>query len=102
MSLFLALTNSLKRHASHLPATRQTLPCLQSQAQDPSVNRPEDSIILWKAICSSKLLINTIMILLLNNCDLLERKLESGVKVREYITDFGDRPNDVQTVIKCL
>ena len=102
MSLCLALTNSLKRHASHLPATRHTLPCLQSRAQDPTVNRLEDSFVLWRAICSSKLLVNTIMILLLNKCDLLERKLENGVKVREYITDFGDRPNDVQTVIKCL
>jgi guanine nucleotide-binding protein alpha-1 subunit len=42
------------------------------------------------------------MILLLNKCDLLKRKLESGVKVREYITSFGDRPNNVETVVKCL
>jgi hypothetical protein len=81
MSLFLALTNSLERHASHLLATRQT----QSHAQDPSVNRPEDSTILWKAICSFKPLINTTMILLLNKSDLLKRKIESGVKVRKTL-----------------
>jgi hypothetical protein len=59
-------------------------------------------MLFWKAICSSNLLINTTMILLLNKCDLLKRKLESGVKVRKYITDFGDRPNNVKTVVKCL
>jgi guanine nucleotide-binding protein alpha-1 subunit len=72
-----------------------------SHAQDPSINRLEDSFILWKAICSSKLLANTTMIVFLNKCDLLKRKLKNGVHVRRYLTSFADRPNDVHTVVKC-
>ncbi|KAF8902591.1 heterotrimeric G protein alpha subunit [Gymnopilus junonius] len=72
----------------------------QRLEEDPSVNRLEDSIILWTSICSSRLLAKTQLILFLNKCDLLRRKLKRGVKVNQYLPSFGDRPNEVMTVIK--
>ncbi|KAF8553230.1 G-alpha-domain-containing protein [Imleria badia] len=42
--------------------------------EDPTVNRLEDSFILWKAVCSSKLLSRTALILFLNKVDILEKK----------------------------
>ncbi|KAH9474745.1 Guanine nucleotide-binding protein alpha-4 subunit [Psilocybe cubensis] len=72
----------------------------QRLEEDPSVNRLEDSIILWTSICSSKLLSKTQLILFLNKCDLLRRKLKRGVKVNHYLPSFGDRPNEVIPVVK--
>ncbi|KAJ3503392.1 hypothetical protein NLJ89_g8458 [Agrocybe chaxingu] len=74
----------------------------QRLEEDPKVNRLEDSIILWTSICSSKLLSKTQLILFLNKCDLLRRKLKRGVKVNQYLPSFGDRPNEVITVVKYL
>ena len=37
----------------------------------------------------------------LNKCDLLREKLRRGVRVRDHVTSFGERTNDVQTVTKC-
>ncbi|PPR07829.1 hypothetical protein CVT24_003106 [Panaeolus cyanescens] len=72
----------------------------QRLEEDPKVNRLQDSIILWTSICSSKLLAKTQLILFLNKCDLLRRKLKRGVKVNQYLPSFGDRPNEVITVVK--
>ncbi len=69
--------------------------------EDGSVNRLEDSTILWQSICSSKLLAKTQLILFMNKCDLLKRKLKRGVKVKKYLPSYGDRPNDVMNVVKC-
>jgi hypothetical protein len=73
----------------------------QRLEEDSSVNRFEDSILLWTAICSSPLLVKTQLILFLNKCDLLRRKLKRGVKVNQYLPSFGDRENDLTHVIKC-
>ena len=73
----------------------------QRLEEDHSVNRLEDSIILWTSICASKLLAKTQLILFLNKCDLLRRKLKRGIKVNQYLPSFGDRPNEVMTVVKC-
>lgn len=35
-------------------------------------------------------------------CDLLERKLEAGVRVKDYVPSYGSRENNVDTVKKCL
>lgn len=40
--------------------------------QDLKVNRLEDSLILWKAVVSNKLLANVNIVLFLNKCDLLQ------------------------------
>ena len=73
----------------------------QRLEEDNRVNRLEDSIALWTSICSSKLLTKTQLILFLNKCDLLRRKLKRGIKVNKYFPSFGDRPNEVMTVVKC-
>ena len=73
----------------------------QKLAEDGKTNRLEDSFQLWKMICSSKLLARTQIILFLNKCDLLEKKLASGVKVSRYVPSFGDRRNDAATVTHC-
>ncbi|KAH8092195.1 G-protein alpha subunit [Cristinia sonorae] len=67
-------------------------------AEDKRVNRLEDSYTLWKTICSSKLLAKAQIILFLNKCDLLEKKLRAGVQVKDYVPSFGKRKNDAQTV----
>ncbi|PSR73028.1 hypothetical protein PHLCEN_2v11132 [Hermanssonia centrifuga] len=66
-------------------------------AEDRRVNRLEDSYSLWKMICSSKLLSHAQIILFLNKCDLLEKKLLGGVRVKDYVPSFGERSNDAKT-----
>jgi guanine nucleotide-binding protein alpha-1 subunit len=73
----------------------------QRLEEDPRVNRLEDSIILWKSICSAKLLAKTQLILFLNKCDLLKRKLKRGIQVNRYLPSYGDKPNEVIAVVKC-
>ncbi|KAJ7628582.1 heterotrimeric G protein alpha subunit [Roridomyces roridus] len=70
--------------------------------EDSRVNRLEDSTLLWRSICSSKLLTRTQLILFLNKCDLLKRKLKRGIKVKTYLPSYGDRPNEVMPVVKYL
>ena len=70
-------------------------------AEDPRVNRLEDSFLLWRAVCASKLLARTQLVLFLHKCDLLERKLAAGIRVRAYVPSFGDRENNMGTVAKC-
>ncbi|KAG6878848.1 hypothetical protein C0992_007157 [Termitomyces sp. T32_za158] len=74
----------------------------QRLEEDPRVNRLEDSIILWKSICESKLLAKTQLILFLNKCDLLRRKLKRGIKVKDFLPSYGNRPNEVMPVVKYL
>ena len=70
--------------------------------EDPSVNRIEDSIIIWKAICSNKLLERTAIILFLNKMDVLAATLGSGLRVKDYVPSYGDLPNDVPSVSRCM
>ncbi|KAG5651206.1 hypothetical protein H0H81_009473 [Sphagnurus paluster] len=74
----------------------------QRLEEDPRVNRLEDSIILWTSICKSKLLAKTQLILFLNKCDLLRRKLKRGVQVKAFLPSYGERPNEVIPVVKYL
>ncbi|KAI6121992.1 guanine nucleotide binding protein, alpha subunit [Pisolithus sp. B1] len=71
-------------------------------AEDPRVNRLEDSFILWKAICSSKLLRSTTLIMFLNKIDLLAKKIADGVMVRQFLPSYADRPNETRAVVKYL
>ncbi|KAJ7718026.1 guanine nucleotide binding protein, alpha subunit [Mycena maculata] len=68
----------------------------QVLAEDETVNRLEDSILLWKAIVSSPLLKETSLILFLNKCDILRAKLRSGQQFGEYVVSYGDKPNDFE------
>ncbi|KAF8200087.1 G-protein alpha subunit [Pholiota molesta] len=71
-------------------------------SEDSKVNRLEDSFLLFREICSSKLLAKATMILFLNKCDLLKRKLRAGVQVKHYLPSFGARPNEAGAVVKYL
>ncbi|KAF8598472.1 G-protein alpha subunit [Ceratobasidium sp. AG-I] len=74
----------------------------QVLAEDPSVNRLEDSFIMWRDLCKNKILAGATMVLFLNKCDLLQAKLEAGVQLKQFLTSYGDRPNDYATVTKTL
>lgn len=74
----------------------------QVLTEDKTVNRLEDSVLLWKAVCSSKLLANVDLVLFLNKCDILEKKLNSGIRLSKYVRSYGDRPNDLDSVSKYL
>jgi len=70
----------------------------QVLTEDPRVNRLEDSLLLWKSVISNKLLANVSIILFLNKCDLLQAKLESGVRLNHHMINYGDRSNDYESV----
>lgn len=80
----------------------------------------EDSLLLWKAVTSNKLLANVNVVLFLNKCDLLQvgstasdfrvslktrnfsqAKLDAGVRLNQHMVSYGDRPNDYDSVSKC-
>ncbi|KAJ8468683.1 hypothetical protein ONZ45_g17156 [Pleurotus djamor] len=70
--------------------------------EDTSINRLEDSFLLWKSVVSTPLLKNATMIVFLNKCDLLKKKLKRGVMVNKHMPSYGERPNDAQSVVKYL
>ncbi|OCH86520.1 G-alpha-domain-containing protein [Obba rivulosa] len=72
----------------------------ETLAEDTNVNRLQDSMLLWKAVCSSKLLRKVQLILFLNKCDLLRAKLARGVRLVDYVSSYGDRPNDTRNAAK--
>ncbi|KAJ3982123.1 guanine nucleotide binding protein, alpha subunit [Lentinula detonsa] len=74
----------------------------QVLTEDRTVNRLEDSVLLWKTVCSNKLLANVDLVLFLNKCDILEAKLKAGVRLAKYVKSFGDRANNLETVSKYL
>ncbi|GAW05553.1 guanine nucleotide-binding protein alpha-4 subunit [Lentinula edodes] len=74
----------------------------QSLVEDPSVNRLEDSILLWRSIVSNQLLQKTELILFLNKCDILEAKLESGIQFSKWVISYGDRPNTFEGTSKYM
>ncbi|KAJ6456405.1 guanine nucleotide binding protein, alpha subunit [Mycena sanguinolenta] len=65
--------------------------------EDPLTNRIHDSLELLTSICTNKLLKGAQLILLLNKTDILRKKLEAGVQIRQYITSYGNRPNNFST-----
>ncbi|KAH7868644.1 guanine nucleotide binding protein, alpha subunit [Lentinula edodes] len=72
----------------------------QMLEEDPRVNRLEDSLLLWKEICSNVLLANCNIIIFFNKMDILRRILESGVEVRKFVPSYGNAPNEVESVTK--
>jgi len=72
----------------------------QRLEEDPRVYRIEDSMLLWREICRNKLLINVDLILFLNKVDLLQKKLESGILLKKYLTQYTG-PNMITEVCKC-
>jgi guanine nucleotide-binding protein subunit alpha len=68
--------------------------------EDRQVNRLEDSIYLWKEVCSNPLLARANIILFLNKMDILQKTLAAGIKVATYVPSYGNTPNDVENVTK--
>ncbi|KAK0223438.1 guanine nucleotide-binding protein [Armillaria fumosa] len=68
--------------------------------EDPRTNRIDDSLQLFTQICSNRLLKNVHLVLFLNKTDLLKNKIDSGLRVQKYITSFGERANDYETVVQ--
>ncbi|KAJ7707478.1 guanine nucleotide-binding protein [Mycena rosella] len=68
--------------------------------EDPRTNRIDDSLQLFTQVCSNALLKSVHLVLFLNKTDLLKAKLDNGLKVQKYITSFGDRTNDYETVVQ--
>jgi len=68
--------------------------------EDTRTNRLDDSLQLWRAVVSNKLLTGVNFVLFLNKCDLLQAKLAAGVKINQYMPSYGNRPNDYNTVSK--
>ncbi|KAI9000626.1 G-protein alpha subunit [Trametes punicea] len=67
--------------------------------EDPKTNRIDDSLQLFKHICSNELLKRAHLVLFLNKTDVLKAKLAAGVKVNKYITSYGDRANEYDAVV---
>ncbi|KAJ3832926.1 guanine nucleotide binding protein, alpha subunit [Lentinula raphanica] len=66
--------------------------------EDPRTNRIDDSLQLFTAICSNKLLKKAHLVLMLNKTDILKAKLKAGIRVQKYITSYGNRPNKYDDV----
>ena len=60
----------------------------------------EDTFLLWKQICQSKLLVKVSLVLLLNKRDVLQRKLESGIRFGRYVKSYSGT-NEWESVAKC-
>ncbi|KAF8323896.1 G-alpha-domain-containing protein [Clavulina sp. PMI_390] len=72
----------------------------QVLAEDPRVNRVADSLHLFRAICSNKLLMHVNMVLFLNKIDMLHAKLQAGIELKKYILSYEDRPNELEPACK--
>lgn len=70
--------------------------------EDPSVNRLEDSILLWKSIVSNPLLKTTELVLFLNKTDIMRAKLQAGIQFGHYVISYGNRPNDYENAATYL
>jgi hypothetical protein len=69
--------------------------------EDRRINRLEDSYLLWKSVCTSRILAKTEIILFLNKCDLLHNKIKRGMCIKDHIPSYGSRKNDTITVMRC-
>ncbi|CAE6374443.1 unnamed protein product [Rhizoctonia solani] len=74
----------------------------QYLAEDHSVNRLKDSFEMWEELCKTTALHHIPVLLFLNKTDLLEKKLRTGVKLSDYMVNYGNRPNEPEKVIRYL
>jgi len=74
----------------------------QKLAEDPRVNRLEDSFHLYQRVISSPLLSQIPVILFLNKMDLLATNIENGIQLNRYVTSYGERPNTVESIVDYL
>ena len=67
-----------------------------------SRSRPQaDSLDLWSALVSNKVLQKTNLILFLNKIDIMQAKLASGIRLADFLPAYGLRPNDFDSASRC-
>ena len=69
-------------------------------SQDPKKSRLEEAFNLWQSLVENKLLARVPIILILSKIDLLKKKLERGVQLREHMSSYR-QPNDYEPVVQC-
>ncbi|CCA70129.1 related to guanine nucleotide-binding protein alpha-4 subunit [Serendipita indica DSM 11827] len=72
----------------------------QTLEEDPTMNRMEDSLRLFRELVRSPILKDVNIILFLNKVDLLDAKLKSGIQLARYFRRYGERANDTEAVLK--
>ncbi|KAI0798561.1 heterotrimeric G protein alpha subunit 4 [Irpex lacteus] len=65
----------------------------QCLAEDKDTNQLLDAMIIWDSICHSQWFARTSLILLLNNYDLFQKKIERS-DIRIFFPDFDGEPRD--------
>ncbi|KAI0714544.1 guanine nucleotide binding protein, alpha subunit [Earliella scabrosa] len=70
-------------------------------SQDPKKSRLEEAFNLWQTLVENKLLARVPIILILSKIDLLKKKLERGVQLREHMSSYR-QPNDYEPVVQYL
>ncbi|KAF8913503.1 guanine nucleotide binding protein, alpha subunit [Mucidula mucida] len=70
-------------------------------SEDPTMNRLDDTMRIWRFIVATKLLSRTTLIVFLNKCDLLKRKLRSGAQFGRYVTNYSGE-NEIGPVVKWM
>ncbi|KAH9039585.1 G-alpha-domain-containing protein [Lactarius pseudohatsudake] len=74
----------------------------QTLTEDRTVNRLWDTFLLWKAVCKHHLLRKATFVVLLNKSDLLDAKIRAGVRFRQFVTSYKDRPNRTENILEYL
>ncbi|TDL24589.1 G-alpha-domain-containing protein [Rickenella mellea] len=77
----------------------------ETLSEDPSVNRLDDTMQLWRSVCSNRLLGSVEIMLFLNKMDVLREKLRHGTRFSQYVPTFNDengKKNDIDSVSRYL
>ncbi|CAE6516815.1 unnamed protein product [Rhizoctonia solani] len=74
----------------------------QYLAEDHAVNRLQDSFEMWIELCKTTALHHIPILLFLNKTDLLEKKLNAGIKLSDYLVSYGERPNEPKRALQYL
>lgn len=101
--LFLAPISAFDQVLSEAPKVNRlvSVDVFVSPLQTYSDRPQEDSVHLWQTIVSNRLLQSTTIILFLNKIDLMQQKLASGIRLRDYVVSYGDRLNNYETASAC-
>ncbi|CAE6449793.1 unnamed protein product [Rhizoctonia solani] len=74
----------------------------QVLVEEPSVNRLQDSFEIWRELCQTVVLHHIPVLLFFNKIDILKKKLHTGIMLSKYLLSYGDRPNELKSVLKFL
>ncbi|KAG8730055.1 hypothetical protein FRC12_020540, partial [Ceratobasidium sp. 428] len=71
----------------------------QQLAEDKSINRLRDSFELWIELCQTTALHHIPILLFLNKCDLLDKKLKAGIRLGDYLLSYAGKPNETKKAL---